>query len=197
MEILIVHELPRRLRLRLQIPRQVSFNYAGLEEKLQTVKGIEKTSFNPRLGTLLVRHNGIGQFKERLLNCIREYFPFSISVRKASDIPQAAALEATQPTLRKILVKGGILAVAPWIPAPLLMAMTWSNVVPRITKGADSIMKKHLDTDVFDSLALAAVWKVRGLRSAGKLSYLMLIREYMAARAQPSSPVLLTRDSQT
>ncbi|PCI27351.1 MAG: heavy metal translocating P-type ATPase [SAR324 cluster bacterium] len=181
MNFFIVHELPQRLRVRLEFPRSQSFNFSPLEHSLGKVPGVRECRINSRLKTALVKYNGTLRTKTELLQQLRSYCP------PLFQVPASSAENSSAPGKKEILIQGGLLLASPLIPKSLWIALTLKSTLPRIFQGIRALFQKKVNADVLDATSIGVALGLRDFRTAGIIAYLLRVGEYLEGWAKQKS----------
>ncbi|MBI5443037.1 MAG: heavy metal translocating P-type ATPase [Deltaproteobacteria bacterium] len=181
----IVHELPGRLRLELPVPRMLRIDPESVEAHFHDVAGVERVSFRPRRGTLLVRYDGRPVTRSAVLE-------------RAERIPRFGFRRARPRTElereRGSLVRSGILLLLrPVIPPPIGAVLAVRGAFPVLRRGAASLLKRRLDVAALDGAAVGAALSTGDLATASMISFLLRLGEYLEEWTKHGSRRLLAR----
>lgn len=202
METTIIHELPQRMRVRIELPHLFKLDLSELEETLLANKGVDKVGVNRQRKTLLLFHDGAPTTRENLLKSLKGYNVDTTPIipRKKEVVTESQSLiqqfknlcsrpgekveqsTSKKPTGTNVLVTGALVAATPWLPRSVGLYLALSAILPRIEKGVRAASKKQLNSDLLDAAALGAVWGLRNVGTAGKLAYLLLVRDYIISK---------------
>lgn len=172
MDYAVIHELPGRFRVRLDLPRRPAVDPSRLETSLAAVSGVEELSFHPRSGSLLVRYDGSPGARGALLQKIKETsFPLSRERRRERD--------GVARQKRAVLVSGAILAVRPLLPATLRPLLSCYGSLSILGKGASAVVNRRLNAEVLDATAVGVAMGVGDHGTAGTISFLLKLGGYL------------------
>lgn len=183
MDFNIIHEMPGRIRLRLFVPLRPAVDAERIEAVFQGIAGLEKVSFNPRTGSLLLRHNGRVSTRSALLSQAssaacpgsRRHHPLSALERK-----------------KKVAVRSGsLLLLRPFIPPVVRPALALYGALPIFRKGASALKRREMNVDVLDASAITAALATRDFLTASVISFLLKLGDYLEEWARGHSRRLL------
>ncbi len=184
MKFKIIHELPDRLRINLMIPKGSPFNM----DSINGIKGVVSAFFNIRTGNLLVRHNGDGVVKKEVLKAI-ESAPFSLYLKKAVD--KGNVFEVAKK--KKAVVAAAVrLIISPLFPLPIKAAFALYGAAPFFKKGIKALLSSRLNVDVLDATAVGAAMGIGDYRTAGAISFLLKVGDYLEEWTKDKSRKMLT-----
>lgn len=180
----IIHELPDRMRINLMIPKGSSINMDGIN----AIKGVVSASFNNKTGNLLIRHNGDGVVKKEVIKTI-ENAPLSLCLKKA-----VGAYCDTPLTKKKksVIAAGARLIISPLFPLPIRTAIALYGAAPFFKKGIKSLLNRSLNIDVLDATAIGAAMGMGDYRTAGAISFLLKVGDYLEEWTRDKSKKMLT-----
>ena len=185
MKFSIIHELPDRLRIKLSIPKGYSFDV----DALKGIEGIMAVSFNQRTGSLLIRHNSNGSARKALLNVLKNTpLPLSRKWRGRGSDGEGGSLREKK---RAVIKSGGLLLASPLIPLPLKPFVALYGAMPIFKKGIKSLLNSRLNVDVLDSSAIGAAIGMGDYRTAGIISFLLKIGDYLEEWTKDKSRKML------
>jgi len=182
----IVHELPSRLRIRLSIPKKPGVDIAQVEKTLHDIDGVKEASFNGRTNNVLITLNGHPNARDNLLRAI-ETMPLTGYRKK--DILRGKSLAQKK---RAVIKTGTLLLASPLIPPPIKPFVSIYGALPIIKTGIRSLFKRDLNIDVLDSLALSTAIGMRDYRTAGVISLLLKVSDYLEEWTKDRSRKMLT-----
>jgi heavy metal translocating P-type ATPase len=175
----IVHELPHRVRITLSIPGRHGLD-ASWVEQIKGMDGIRSASFNRRTQTLLVTHRGDRPTRDALLSSIKNA---SLVISK-KEISEASAFQQKR---KAVITSGALLLASPLIPLKLAPFIAAYGAMPFLKKGIRSLREKRLNVNVLDSSALSVAVAMGDYRTAGTISFLLKLGDYMEERTRERS----------
>jgi len=187
MKYIIIHELPDRIRLSISVPKRC-IDKSQIEVSIRAIEGIKEASFNVKTGSLLVRYDGRPEIRNSLLEAIKN-MPISLLLRGERQIESR---DDSLKKRKKAVIRGGLLLASPLIPMPLKPFIAFYGAMPIFKKGIKSIFKGHLNVDVLDSLAIGAAMGMGDFRTAGVISFLLKVGDYLEEWTKQRSRRILT-----
>jgi len=174
----IVHELDKRLRLRLlSDPDQ----FAQTERALRQLPGVADVRANKACASLTLLYDGRPEVRASIL-------------ATAGQTPSPPA-DAWRPPpaidARRVMLAGGAIAAALFLPAPLAAAITWLNVAGILARGVGAVTQGKLKTDVLDALAIGLPAVRREYATANVTRFLLALAEYIEETTVQQSDELL------
>ncbi len=169
----ITHELPQRIRFKLE-NGGLGFDFSPLKKKLLALKNDIHVKYGSGSRSLLVQHRGGEELKEKVQDIIRDHMPTKRPVVSNS----SEADPALKPTKMDLLVNGGLLLASPYLPWRLSNILVMGSVIPKLRTGVRTLGQSKVNSDVADAVALGAAMGTGGNALAGKLSYAMLLRDF-------------------
>jgi len=174
------------LRIRLSIPKKPGIDLTQVEKTLRDVGGVEKAAFNGRTKNVLITLNGNPNTKGNLLRAI-ENMP--LTGRHKRGAPAAENLVRKK---KSVIKAGAMLLISPLTPPPAKPFIALYGALPIIEKGVRSLLKRGLNIDVLDSLALSTAIGMRDYRTAGVISLLLKVGDYLEEWTKDRSRKILT-----
>lgn len=182
----ILHELPKRIRIQLQLPLSLRYDISSFEEECSSITGVERVKLNPIRKTLLVHYNGKKESKESLLETIQNisYLPLA----DKSSRPE------TEKELSKnsLYLSGGLLLARPFIPAPIRTFLMIKAAIPVIKKGIASIYQRKANAELLDATAVSVAMAMKEFKTVSVICFLLKVSEYLENWAKQKSHQSLT-----
>ena len=180
----IIQDIPGRVRIALTLPRFPAVDPCGVEAQFRDIAGVEKVSFSPRTGTVLIRHDGKALTRSAILESAA-----------AAPIPRTRRPrpETELERKKKIVVRSGALLLArPLIPPPVGLALAVNGALPIFKKGIAAIRERRLNVDVLDASAVGAAMATRDFLTASLITFLLKLGEYLEEWTRGESRRLLS-----
>ncbi len=217
MKFTIIHELPDRLRVNLIIPKGFSINMDGINgiqpplipPLLRGIKGVVSATFNNKTGNLLIRHNGDKGVKKEVLKAI-EIAPLGLCLKKAVDKGnlshpplakggkggfskgEKGGFKRYLQAKKAVISSGARLIISPLFPLPIRAAITLYGAAPFFKKGIKALLNRNLNVDVLDAAAIGAAMGIGDYRTAGAISFLLKVGDYLEEWTKDKSRKMLT-----
>lgn len=179
----IIHELPDRLRIKLFIPR----GYPIDAEKFKGIEGVESISFNHRTGNLLIRHNCSRLTRDFLLSAVEK-----LSLSHTKNSGKGNNRGSLRQKKKEVISSGARLIISPLFPLPLRAAIALYGAAPFFKKGIKALLNRRLNIDVLDATAIGAAIGIGDYRTAGAISFLLKVGDYLEEWTKDKSRKMLT-----
>jgi heavy metal translocating P-type ATPase len=173
----IAHELPKRLRLRLQVGSRALAQAAAA---VRDIPGVDAVRLNPGCGSLAVTYDGRREVRARIL------------ARAAHPPPGCPPLVQPHATngLSVVLAAGAVL-VSLVLPRPLVAALTWANVAGTLARGLAAAVTHGLKVEVLDALAIGLPTLRGNYATASFTRFLVELAAYIESTTVERSDELL------
>lgn len=182
----IVHNLPQRIRICLNLPKRHTPENSQIERLFSVVEGIQKVSFNYRTRSLLIRYNGNSNVKDILLKAIEGTTLIFI---KEENFKQ----NILEQKKKAAMLAGTLLIARPIIPLILAPLFALYGAMTIFKKGLRAIMNKHLNVDVLDSTAIGISLVRRDYLTASLITFFLKVGDYLEERIRQKSRESLSR----
>ena len=180
----ILHELPGRLRLNLELPIRPVVEPSQVEAHLHDHAGVRKLSFNPHTRNLLIHYDGSAATRAALLARLEAAPPPSSRRRR---------LPSELDRKKKTVVRSGtLLLLRPLIPPPVRPFLCIAGALPVLGKGVSSLGRGQVNVDVLDASAVGAAMATRDFLTASIITFLLKLGDYLEEWTRRRSRKLLT-----
>ncbi len=147
----IVHELPRRIRVRSAAFHDPAFDAVYLEALLSNIPGVERVRFNLKAATVVVAYDGEKSVRERIVNCI-ELIPL--------EAYHPSAERGSVPDPVGVAARGVVALLTPALPRKLRALVSWSLSLPVLLKGTEAVLSRGITVDLLDASAVGfSLWR--------------------------------------
>lgn len=182
----IVHNLPQRIRICLDLPRRHTPESSRIERLFSVIEGVHDVSFNSRTRRLLVRYNGNSTVRDTLLKIIKET---PLTFVKKENFKQNILKQK-----KKAAVLAGILLIArPVIPVMLVPLLALYGAMPVFRKGLRATLNRRLNVDSLDSAA-TGISLLRGdYLTASFITFFLKVGDYLEERIRQKSRESLSK----
>jgi heavy metal translocating P-type ATPase len=174
----VVHELDKRLRLRLLSDAE---DFAQTQVALRQLPGVASVRANKACASLTLLYDGRPEVRDSIL--------------ATAGRTQSTTADAWRPPpavgARRVALATGAIAAALLLPAPLAAAITWLNVAGLLARGAAAVARGKLKTDVLDALAIGLPAVRREYATANVTRFLLALAEYIESTTVQQSDELL------
>lgn len=182
----IVSMVPGRLRVRFESFR--GFYLKG--SMLDGLPGIRSFHFNSQTGSLLILYDhrvlSLSTLLERLsfFQGGLAFYKILKTKLKNHRLPQAKQKRA-------LVFQGFTLAISPLLPLPLSFFLTLRASLPYFFAGIKSFLSLRADLDLLNGLALASALFLGQYRTAGFISFLLRLGDYLDSWAKKETSGIL------
>lgn len=178
----IVHELPRRIRLRNPAFHEPAFDPAYLEALLHNVPGVSGVRFNPKAACVVVDYDGSPRRRQRIIAC-------------SSDIPEAAysplTARAPAPDPVGTAAKGAVALLTHAIPKPFRPLVSWGLALPVLMEGAETLVSEGVRVPVLDAAAIGFSLLRKDYFTANSIVALLALGSYLEKFSENKTTGLL------
>ncbi|MBI5011314.1 MAG: heavy metal translocating P-type ATPase [Methylocystis sp.] len=174
----IVHELDKRLRLRLLSNAD---DFTQTEVALRQLPGVASVRANRACASLTLAYDGRTEVRDSILETARR----TPSTAADGWRPPPAA------SAKRVTLAAGAIAAALLLPAPLAAAITWLNIAGVLARGILAASRGKLKTDVLDALAIGVPAARQEYVTASVTRFLLALAEHIEATTVRQSDELL------
>jgi heavy metal translocating P-type ATPase len=186
----IIHDIPKRIRINLYLPRRHTPGNRKIEGMFSTIDGVREISFNRRTRNLLVTYDGNGYVKDALLKAIKETPTAFIRKEHSNENGKKSALEQKK---RRVIFAGFLLIARPIIPLMVARLFAFYGAMPILRKGFKSSLNRKMNVDTLDSTAIG-ISLVRGdYLAASFITFFLKVGDYFEERIRQKSRESLSK----
>ncbi len=178
----IVHELPRRIRLKslIMLAPHLDLNY--LQASVESLSGVESVRVNGPAFSITVEYDGTKAVRTAILECLNH-------------IPEEAFLEENEKKHGVDLIDVGartaVAAATPFLPVPVQAATSWMLAIPGIVDGIETLFSRGIKIEVLDG-TVKALSLLRGdYFTSNSVGALLSLGEYLEDQSEQKSTDLL------
>ncbi len=137
----VVHELPRRLRLKSNCLRDPALDLDYVSALVAAQPGVSDVRINSSAASIVVDHHGTEGMRERLLQLLNN-LPVDA---------YAPDLDGHKPPdMAEVVFRTSMAALTPFMPPPARAVVSWGLAVPTIVKGGETLLNEGLKVEVLD-----------------------------------------------
>jgi Cu2+-exporting ATPase len=181
-KIRIVHELPRRLRIRTPVLHDPAFDTVYLEAMLLNLPGIEAARFNLKAACITLNYDGSAQTRQRILvlleNIPAETFQQEMETETPED-PYGLAFHGISAMLTPLMPR--------YFKAPL----SWFLGMPTIAQGVVTLLTQGIKIEALDAAAVGFSLLRRDYFTANIIVFLLKLGQYLKQLSEEKSDALL------
>jgi len=182
----IVHNLPQRIRVCLNLPKRHTPVNSRIESLFSVIDGVRKVSFNYRTRSLLVRYNGNSTVRDALLKIIKET---SLTFVRKEGFKQ----NILEQKKKAAMLAGVLLIVRPIIPFILAPLFALYGAMPIFRKGLRATLNRRLNVDTLDSTAIGISLLRRDYLTASLITFFLKVGDYLEERIRQKSRESLSK----
>ncbi len=178
----ILHELSYRLRIRIPVLHDPSFDPAYMEAVLLNLPGVENVRFNLKAVCVAISYDGNVQTRGRILLCL-ENIPnetFQPGIEKESD---------TDPL--GVASNGMIALLTPFIPRLLKAPVSWTVSLPTLMEGVSTLLTEGIKVKVLDASVVGFSLLRKDYFTANTIVFLLAVGQYMEQISEEKTNALL------
>ncbi len=179
----ILHEIPGRMRLQLELPRRPAIDKGEVEGYLRELSGVQKASFNPLTRNLLIRYDRRTITRDAILDDLMAAGP-----------PRSRRRQPPTELDRKkktVIRSGTLLLMRPLIPPPMRLVLLVFGALPIFRKGVAALASGRLNVDVLDASAVGAAMGTRDFLTASIITFLLKLGDFLEEWTRKRSHTLL------
>lgn len=181
-EFKIVHELPRRIRLRGKWLCHPSLDLAYMQAVLEALKGVKCARINSRALSVCVTYDGDPETRRRVLLSL-------------ANIPAEAYLpdpnKDDPPDVMNVVTKGLLAAATPLLPETAKALISWYLAVPSLLAGAETLLTSGVKIEVLDASAKLFSLLRRDYFTSNAIGALLALGEHLEQASEKKSNDLL------
>ena len=178
----IVHEIPRRIRVRTAGLRDPAFDPVYLEAVLTSIPGVANVRFNLKTASIVVGYDGNPDGRKQILESI-------------SALPEeschALTERETAPDPVGTLVRGFAALLTPVFPGPFRALLSWGMSFPVLTEGVITLLTRGIKVEVLDAAAVSLSLFRRDYFAANSIAALLGLGEYLEQLSEDKTNGLL------
>ncbi len=176
----IVHNLPQRMRICLNLPRRHAPENARIEGLFSVIEGVQMVSFNCLTRRLLVRYNGKSTVRDALLKIIKQT---PLTFVKKENFKQTILKQKK----RAAMFAGALLIARPIMPLILVPLFALYSTMPIFRKGFRATLNRRLNVDTLDSTAIGISLLRGDYLTASLITFFLKVGDYLEERIRQKS----------
>lgn len=182
---LVAHEVPGRVRFRIPALGEPGCEAPSVESWMEATTPVEEVRANPAAKALIVRYTGGRQGRDAVIRRLEE-FPRGV-------IPGYSDEDIRETEVAPMVTAAMTLAVLPFLTPRMQKVLTIVNVGSTLLKGADTLIKRGIKTEVLDALAIGLAAANGEVYTANITDFLLGLGEFLERRTARQSDRLLRR----
>lgn len=178
----IVHELPKRIRLKSMILLAPDLDHNYLQASVESLNGVESVRINGPAFSIAVGYDGTPEVRTAIISTL-------------DHIPQEAFLKDNEREHNVDLIDVGartaVAAATPFLPVPVQAAASWMLGIPGIVNGFETLFTRGVKIEVLDG-TVKALSLLRGdYFTSNSVGALLSLGEYLEDQSEQKSTDLL------
>jgi manganese/zinc-transporting P-type ATPase C len=178
----IVHELPQRLRFKIDLLAQ-AVDVTYLEIQLTRQVGVQAVRVNPAARTVVVDYDGKNTTKTNLKIWCEQL--------STDNCPISTAKKNPAPDIGAVVISGLTMLIIPFLPYSLRAVLTYLTITPTISKAANTLVTRGIKVEVLDGVAVGLAAISGKFFTAATTHSLLELGSYLEAKTQYQSDALL------
>lgn len=178
----VAHALPHRVRLKAKLLCAPGFDMVYFQALLEAMPGVRSARGNARGGSLVIVYDG----REETWRSLEE---------RLSNIPQETRLlvDNNEPpvTASDVASKAFLTLLAQPLPHLAKAGVSWAVSLGTILKGMETLLSRGVKVEVLDALAIGLSLVRRNYFTAGAITTLLALGEYLEEHSEQRSTELL------
>ncbi|WP_415715433.1 heavy metal translocating P-type ATPase [Maridesulfovibrio sp.] len=178
----IVHELPKRIRLKslILLAPDLDFNY--LQASIESLPGVTSVRINGPAFSVTVKYDGTREVRSSILAAL-DFIPKEAFLKSAEKEHGVDLLEVGARTAAA--------AATPFLPLPVQAATSWMLGIPGIVDGLETLFSRGVKIEVLDG-TVKALSLLRGdYFTSNSVGALLSLGEYLEDQSEQKSTGLL------
>lgn len=168
--VLLVHELPGRMRLKSSLFRDPLLDVDYVSALLESMPGVTSARINIAAQSVVVEHSGDADVKDVVLAMLRR-------------LPDEAFLpdpyRKGAPDLMEVGARAAIAAATPLLPLPVKTVLSWLVAFPSLLEGAETLGARGLKIEVLDATVKLFSLLRKNYFTANSVGALIALGEYL------------------
>lgn len=177
----LLHEIPCRIRLRVNIPKSLDVNSSNMNGVLAGIPGIDKIEFRPYTRSVIIHYDGEKGTRDKLFNTLQQCSLSRFINQRIRQLGQAPATENNALQTKKSIVVSRIVTwiIRPIIPLPIQTYLFIKRTYTVVRKGIIALSRQQINADVLDSAAVSVAIAMRDIPTANTITFLLQVGDYL------------------
>ncbi|MFW5735139.1 MAG: heavy metal translocating P-type ATPase [Oceanidesulfovibrio sp.] len=182
MDFVVVHELPRRIRLRSSRLMDPCLDVNYLEALVGAVAGVVSVRSNIRALSLVVEYDGSDGCRAEVLGLLG-------SIPMEAYLPNVHPVEAADPV--RVAVRGALALATPFLARGIAAPLAWANGSPIIAQGLETLLMRGVKVETLDGAVVTFSLLRRDYVTANMIVALLNLAHHMEQRLEHNVTSLL------
>ncbi|WP_228292232.1 HAD family hydrolase [Candidatus Thiothrix anitrata] len=185
-KLVVLHETPARLRVRLPALAERDFNPVGLESWLESQQGIKDVRINLKAASVAVDFDPTCTGRSAILT--------RLSAFRSSQVGEARGQSnSTVTDIAPLVSSAATLALMPFLTPAQRRTLSIADAAPTLLNGLDTFIHHGIEMEVLDALAIGLAGFKGEAYSASITTFLLALGEYLEHQTERKSDKLLRR----
>ncbi len=178
----VVHALPRRIRLTSAALRSPDFDATYFQALLEALPGVDAVRVNSRGGSLVLSFDGRKETWDKAAVYLQ-------AIPGEAYLAPAGSGEATEAS--EVAAKAVLTVLGQLLPPPFRGAASWAASFETLLVGAETLLSRGVKVQVLDAMAVGLSLLRGNYFTAGSISTLLAMGEYLEGQSEQRSVALL------
>ncbi|WP_244963701.1 heavy metal translocating P-type ATPase [Oceanidesulfovibrio marinus] len=178
----IVHELPRRIRLRSGRLLDPCLDVNYLEALLGAVSGVSSIRVNVRAQSLVVEYDGSSRCRDEIMALLS-------SIPVEAYLPDVFDEETADPV--RLAMRGALALATPFLNRGVAAPLTWLNGAPVIANGVETLLMRGVKVEALDGSVVLFSLLRKDFVTANMIVALLGLAHFMEQRLEHNATSLL------
>ncbi len=179
---IVIHALPRRLRLRSQALLSPDFDANYFQALLEALPGVDDVRVNMRGQSVIIHFDGRQESWDRIQAYLHTLPSEAYLPSHRGEAPVRGA---------DVLTKACLVGLALALPPPAKALISWAVSLPTIANGVETLLTRGVKVQVLDALAVGLSLRRGRYFTAGAISTLLSLGAYLENQSEQRSVDLL------
>ncbi len=145
--LLVVHELPKRLRVKIPLLRRPHLDLEHFASLISDSVGVMSVRLKVGAESVIIEYDGTSAARYSVLQKLSAIMPRDLQFRRTP--------KDEEPSIAPLVLPVVCLLSLALIPAPFGRLLTWAAISPRVFRGAHSLTTKGITVEVLDAAAVS------------------------------------------
>lgn len=192
MQYYIVHELPKRLRVRLQVAPNLDLNGEYLKNMFSGIPGFKEATYKPATKSIILEYDGEESCRKAILEqlsaCCISHFEKKLSTVNKQEDPKQRLVLKRRALVRQLLLR----LMGRLLPFPIRAFLLAKASYQVISQGIPPLVKGNLNAEVLDASAVSVALALREFGTVKTIAFLLQVSDYLEDWTKQKSKESLT-----
>lgn len=178
----VVHATRKRIRMKSSLFTAPTFDSVYFQAFIEALPGVNEARVNIAGQSLVIVFDGSAQTWQRICGCLQSPPPEVFQLHQDTEIPVGFSTVAT---------KAALTAAGLVFRPPLQAGLGWVVSVNVLAKGVEALINRGIKVEVLDALAVGLSLLRRNYFTAGAISTMLALGQYLEEHSEQRSIALL------